>query len=268
MAASARWCLTAWKLTDGHAELLALAARSSTVMSSMRWPARRGCAAVPSAPRSKASSTPAASSVTTAPAPRLTVTGRPRRDRPPSRPPRRVTLGRRRAGAARRHDAAAGGRRRAAHGTSGPPRSAVMVDARSRSVRRRRERHGRRPRLHERLGQRGVARPPRDEHEVELVEAEPAVAPRARARRARPSRPARPHRCGRGRSAPSPRRRGRRRAGTPWSRRSRTASRNASWSSVKAKRVISAAGRARARRPCCAGSRSCRRRSGPTARTA
>ena len=53
-------------------------------------------------------------------------------------------------------------------------------------------------------------------------------------------------------------------------RRSRTASRKASWSSVKANRIgaTSSGGRGRARRRCCAGSRWCRRRSGRTGRTA
>ena len=49
---------------------------------------------------------------------------------------------------------------------------------------------------------------------------------------------------------------------------SRTASRNASWSSVNAKRMVSASAfRGRAPRSRCAGSRSCPRRSGPRART-
>ena len=127
-------------------------------------------------------------------------------------------------------------------------------------------------------GSAGVAGLLEQQHQSTLVEARARRAPRARRRRARPSRPApstprRPVGVG-----PSPRpasagvvavgpRGAHDLGGHSLASRSRTASRNASWSSVKANRIgdlLPRAGRARARRRCCAGSRSCRRRSGPT----
>ena len=157
------------------------------------------------------------------------------------------------------------------YSTYGSPSDAVTVIVAGCGARRVGEHRDRDQRvLDERLGQAPPGRPPRAAGPGRARPAPAHRRPRARARRARPSRrarataaPLRPSSLAHAARTTA--------GGHSLASRSRTASRKASWSSVNAKRIgeslLPRAGRARARRRRCAGSRWCRRRSGPTART-